>query len=123
MEVDLGITHLEIGNGYAIARTRAGADVSLADHNLVMETIAKHTKVPFVLVIDEINTYSVKLETLMSLRTEKRFSHWGVISYRPQTRIVHTLGSRMARRPVSFFSSRDEAIKWAESMCIDEGVT
>ena len=119
VNVDLGYTHLEIGDHYVIARTAEGVDVGLKEHQWVMETISKHTEFPVVLVLDEVNSYSVKLETLLALRNEKRIGNTGVICYRSSTFITYNLGSKLARRPVNFFVSRMEATDWARNRVQD----
>lgn len=112
IEVDLGFTRLEIGDRYVIARTAHGMDIGIDEHEKAMSIIAEHTEFPFALVLDEVNSYSVKLETMMKLRDETRIDKFAVICYRPSTRIAHSFGSKIVRRPVTFFNSREQARDW-----------
>lgn len=114
VEVRLDQAKLEIGYRYVIIQTDEGVDVSPAHHELVMETVSKYTEFPVAFVLDEVNSYSVKLETLLAIREEQRVSRFGVISYRPATRVAFTLGSALAKRPVTFLESRDQVMGWLD---------
>jgi len=116
VEVQLEQAKLEIGSRYVIVQTDEGVDVSPAHHEQVMETVGKYTEFPVAFVLDEVNSYSVKLETLLAIRSEQRVSRFGVISYRPATRVALTLGSMLSKRPVTFFESRDQVRGWLDSL-------
>jgi len=114
IEIDLGYTHLEIGDQYVIARTASAVDVGLEEHQKVMDIIAEHTHFPIIFIVDEVNSYSIKLETMMALRKERNITQFGVVAYRTATRITHNFGAQLVRKPVNFFRSRMDARKWAE---------
>ena len=113
--VDLGFTRLEFRSGYVIVRTVDGADIDLASHRQVIAEIEQRLDGDYGFLLDEVNSYSVRLGTMVEMRQNPRLKCMAIVAYRSATRIVATVVAGTISKPFEVFDSLGEACAWIEA--------
>jgi hypothetical protein len=108
-ELDLGFTRLEIRASYAIARTIEGADIDVDCHRQVIDAIEHHLDGDYGMVLDELNTYSVRLGAIAEVRCNPRCRCLAIVAYRNSTRLFMGLISGSIGKSFKVFDSLDAA--------------
>lgn len=116
MEVlDLGFTRLEFRPGYVIACTVEGADIDVDHHKRVIDEIEKRVDGDYGIILDEKNSYSVRLGTMVEIRNNPRLRCMAAIAYRTSTRMVANVTGAAMGKPFNIFSTSEEACAWMEA--------
>ena len=110
--VDLGFTELEIYDDFAVGRTRTGVDIDLEKHEQVMDVLRREIPGRFGIIVDEVNSYSVRFEVLRAMRKDPRIACAAAVVYRFATIKAMAVAAMVAGTPSKTFSTLDEAKDW-----------
>jgi hypothetical protein len=113
---ELAFSVLEIGNRYAVVSMHDGVELDLVKHNELMERIEERVNFPCVLILDDVNSYSVTLDVLMARREDRRICCFGVVAYRAVTHNIYRFAQDIIGKNTRFFPSRREAVAQVEQM-------
>ena len=112
--VHLGFTELEIHDGFFVGRTNSHEHITLEQHLAVMNEVKRHMTPPFAFILDEVNSYSVDLETMSYIRHDPDVLCISAVYYRLRTHIALLAASKFVKKPTAFFTSLDEAVDWSQ---------
>lgn len=113
-EVELGFTRIEFRPGYVIVRTIEGADIDLAQHRMVIDEIEQRLDGDYGFLLDEINSYSVRLGVMVDVRQNPRLKCVGVVAYRGSTRMIAGMIAGTIDKPFAVFPTLELAKTWME---------
>lgn len=111
-QIDLGFTEIDIHNGFAIGRTKAGHHISIDNHLSVKKSINEHLQPPYGIIIDQKNDYSIDFKTLMHVRSDCDICCIGIVYHRFLTRIALEASAKMMNKPVYFANNAEEVMQW-----------
>jgi len=112
--VDLGFTRLEFKPGYVVVRTMEGADIDLAQHRQAIAEIEQHFDGDYGFLLDEVNSYSVRLGVMVEVRQNPRLKCFAIVAYRGATRILADMVARTVDKPFAVFPTLEQACTWME---------
>lgn len=112
--IDLGFTELEFRSGYAVGRTREGADIDAEHHRRVIRELEQRFDGDYGLILDEVNSYSIRLGAMVEVQQNPRLKCIAIVAYRPATRIAASVSKAAVRKPVDVFDTVEQACEWME---------
>jgi len=113
-EVELGYTRLEFRPGYVVVRTIEGADIDLAQHRKVIAEIEQRFDGDYGFLLDEVNSYSVRLGVMVDVRQNPRLKCIGIVAYRGATRMIAGMIAGTVDKPFKVFPTLEQASTWME---------
>jgi len=112
--VDLGFTRLEFRPGYVVVRTVEGADIDLAQHRQVIAAIEQRIDGNYGFLLDEVNSYSVRLGVMVDVRQNPRLKCLAIVAYRGATRMLAGMVAGTIEKPFEVFPALEQASAWME---------
>lgn len=116
--VDLGFTQLEVGVSSALVRTREGVDVTVELHRSMVCEIESRVAGDYGVILDDVNSYSLRFGTLIEIRTNPRIKCIAVVAYRASTYEIAELAGSCIEKPLRIFSSPQTAHRWIEQQLL-----
>ena len=110
--VDLGFTRLEFESDFIVVRVIEGVDIDSEHHRQLAAEIEKRTEGDYGLILDEVNSYSVRLGALMEMRQNPRLKCIAMIAYRPATHELARMYAGSINKPSQACNSIPEARVW-----------
>jgi len=112
--VDLGFTRLEFRPGYVVVRTIHGADIDLEQHRQAIAEIERRFDGDYGFLLDEVNSYSVRLGVMVDVRQNPRLKCLAIVAYRGATRMLAGMIAGTIDKPFEVFPTLDQACTWME---------
>lgn len=111
-EVNLGFSQLKFAPGYVVAQACEGADIDIEHHLMVIDELEKRNDGDYAMILDEVNSYSIRLSTLMECRRNKRLKCIAVIGCRQSTIEMAAVSAAGIIKPVKVFETIPAAQEW-----------
>lgn len=112
ISIDLEFTTIEIHDGYIVAKTREGEEVTLEKHLQLLDHIGQHLTSPYGIIFDEVNSSSFDFSVLTHMRDDPNIICIGFVYYRHATKVSLSVAKRIINKACCFSTSFDVIEHW-----------